>query len=98
MKEILSSQFNEVYGGWADKDGSGHRSAENGGSRSGGNSGNDRGSPSLLDRTVSAYHNNPYGSGSIASGIWGGSMGSGSGSYSGNGPGSRGRELGGKNH
>lgn len=99
MKEILSNQYDDVSGGWADQDGSGHRSAENGGSRSGGNAGNDRGGPSLLDRTVSAYHNNPYGSGSGASGIWGNgnTMGSGSG-YSGNGTGPRDRQLGGKNH
>ena len=98
MKEILSNQYDNVSGGWADKDGSGRRSAENGGSRSGGNSGNNRGGPSILDRTVSAYHNSPYGSGSEAKGIWGAnSMGSGSGGYSGNGTGPN-RQLGGKNH
>lgn len=35
MKEILSSQMDNVTGGWADQDGSGHHSATNGGSRSG---------------------------------------------------------------
>lgn len=89
MKEILSSQYDGLSGGWADKDGSDHSSADNGGSRSGDNGGNDKGGPSLLDRTVSAYYNNPYGSGSGASGIWGNgnAMGSGSGGYSGNGTG-----------
>lgn len=74
MKEILSSQLDMISGGWADVDGSGRRSATNGGSRSGesnhgGNSGNtgNRGVQSFLSQ------NSPYGSGSGASGFWGGS-------------------------
>jgi len=68
MKKILTNQYDEVSGGWADMDGSGIKSASNGGSNSGGNSGN----PSILDRAVTSYYNNPYGSGSGASGYWGG--------------------------
>jgi len=95
MKKILSSQYDAVSGGWADRDGSGKRSSDNGGSGTsnrGGNSGGDRGLQSYLSQNM------PYGSGSGASGIWGGnSMSSGNG-YSGNGTGSGRRELGGKNH
>jgi len=70
MKEILSHQLDSVAAAWADADGSGHHSATNGGSRSGetstgGNSGN-----YSLQSFLS--QNSPYGSGSSASGIWGG--------------------------
>ncbi|MNE70932.1 hypothetical protein D3C80_1667630 [compost metagenome] len=85
MKEILSSQYDVVSGGWQDRDGSGKQSSSNGGSGSSNNGGNDRGGPSLLDRTVSSYHNSPYGSGSGASGIWGNSSNNTGGGYSGNG-------------
>jgi hypothetical protein len=88
MKEILSSQYDDVLGGWADQDGSGRKSAENGGSRSGGNSGNRSGGPSLLDSAVSTYHNNPYGSGASANGFFGGT----------NGIGSKGSDYGGRDH
>lgn len=82
MKEILSNQFEDISGGWADKDGSGHHSADNGGSRSGGNGGNSgKNSPSLADRAVSAYHNSPVGSGSGANGFFGGTNGIGSKGY-----------------
>jgi hypothetical protein len=70
MKEILSSQYDAVSGGWQDADGSGHRSSSNGGSgssSSGGNNGNDHSLQSFLSQ------NSPYGSGSGASGVWGGS-------------------------
>ena len=76
MKEILSSQFDAVSGGWQDRDGSGKRSSDNGGSGSsarGGNNGGDRGLQSFLSK------NSPYGSGSGASGFWG------NGSFTGNG-------------
>ncbi|MGR4050910.1 hypothetical protein [Kosakonia cowanii] len=88
MKEILSYQFDAICGGWADKDGSGHHSAENGGSRSGGNGGRGNGGPSLMDRTVSAYHNSPYGSGAGANGFFGGT----------NGIGSKGSNFNGRDH
>ncbi|WP_435929963.1 hypothetical protein [Dryocola sp. BD613] len=98
MKEILSSQYHRISGGWQDRDGSGKRSSSNGGSgaaNSGGNSGN-RSGQSYLSK------NSPYGSGSAANGIWGeNTMKTGNG-YGGNGTGagmtSGRRELGGKNH
>lgn len=91
MKEILSNQLDIISGGWADRDGSGHHSADNGGSRSGGNggnSGNGNNKPSLTDRAVAAYHNSPYGSGSGANGFFGGT----------NGIGSKGYNNGGRDH
>lgn len=89
MKEILSNQYDDVSGGWADKDGSSRSSADEGESRSG-DGGNDKGASFLLDRTVSVYYSNPYGSGAGASGFWenGNSEKSGSGGYNGNGTGS----------
>lgn len=69
MKQILTHQFDEVSGGWADQDGSGIKSASNGGSSSGGSGGS--GGSSLLDRTIAAYYNSPYGSGASASGFFG---------------------------
>jgi len=89
MKEILSSQFDAVSGGWQDRDGSGQRSSNNNGSAGSSNSGGNSG-----DRSAQSFAsvNSPYGSGSGASGFWGnGSNNIGSG-YSGNGtePGERG--------
>lgn len=87
MKEILSSQYDKISGGWQDRDGSGKRSSDNGGfgaSNRGGNDGAHRGSQSFLSQ------NSPYGSGAGANGIWGNgnSMASGNG-YGGNGTGPR---------
>lgn len=85
MKEILSSQFDAVSGGWQNRDGSGKRSSDNGGSGSSGrgeNNGGDRGPQSFLSK------NSPYGSGSGASGFWGNGGSTGNG-YGGNGTGQR---------
>lgn len=85
MKEILSHQLDTIAGAWADVDGSGRHSATNGGSRSGEtNNGGNSGNHSLQSFLS---QNSPYGSGSSASGIWGGAdsyITSGNG-YSGNG-------------
>lgn len=83
MKEILSSQFEGVSGGWQDQDGSGHQSATNGGSQSGGGNSGNHGPQSYLSQ------NSPYGSGSEASGVWGGpnTYSTPGGGYSGNGTG-----------
>ncbi|WP_172621946.1 hypothetical protein ACOTR2_00170 (plasmid) [Enterobacter asburiae] len=65
MKEILSSQFDAVSGGWNDRDGSGKRSSDNPGSggNRGGNSGSDRGFQ------TAAYKLSNEGSGSGAYGF-----------------------------
>ncbi|MGJ0193237.1 hypothetical protein ACR6A7_12940 [Pantoea sp. RRHST58] len=70
MKNILSNQLDSISGGWADVDGSGHHSATNGGSRSGqSNTGGNSGNHSLQSFLSQNF---PYGSGSGASGFWGG--------------------------
>lgn len=70
MKEILSHQLDSVAAAWADADGSGHHSATNGGSRSGETSTGGHSGNHSLQSFLS--QNSPYGSGSSASGIWGG--------------------------
>ncbi|MEW5561135.1 hypothetical protein AB1287_12940 [Enterobacter asburiae] len=67
MKEILSSQYDTVSGGWQDQDGSGRKSSTNGGSASGGGNSGNGGFQSFVSQ------NSPYGSGSGANGYWGNS-------------------------
>ena len=98
MKEILSSQYDAVSGGWQDQDGSGHRSSSNGGSGSS-NSGGNGGGTSLLSRITGVYNNSPYDSGSTARGFWSSSDTNNTGNgYSGNGTGPQGKNPAGKNH
>lgn len=72
MKEILSSQCDSVTGGWQDRDGSGHKSSNNGGSGSSGGGRGDGGNSGNHGPQSFASMHSPYGSGSGASGYWGG--------------------------
>lgn len=99
MKEILSSQLDAISGGWQNQKGNGQCSAN--AACSGTSSSNRSGNGGGNNTQSFLSTNSPYGSGSGASGYWGGSstMSPGSNGYSGNGtgPGANQRRAG-ENH